>query len=354
MKTHEKKVRKIFVLIPSLNGDGPAKGAIAIANILSTLNEVYLISLKGNLERQKDILEINKSVSLEIAGRGYYEGIKRFIFLTKQKRPDIVISLCLIPDILNLVLSNNAKSILSFRTNHISGYKDIYGFLGIFIAYFHNFLPVFSYKTLVMSSDHLRILPKLAKKKCTILKNFLNPSISFPKKTLNKKEKFNIVLVSGLTRRKRIKEALDFCEKNKFYIESIHIFGDGYEKNNLISFSNKIDVKTTFYGNVKNPWEICPSNPIFLHLSKDEGFPRAMLEAMAMKIPIISSKFSGVLEYFNLEKDPILLLDDSNFKNSYRDFFLDIKNYQESDFTYDFIKSTNQNFLINDFEKVFN
>jgi len=67
--------------------------------------------------------------------------------------------------------------------------------------------------------------------------------------------------------------------------------GDGKEKVNLISLSEKLNLKhrVHFLGQVENPYKYLSKSDIFVSCSESEGFPNVLVEAMICGVPVISS-----------------------------------------------------------------
>ena len=59
---------------------------------------------------------------------------------------------------------------------------------------------------------------------------------------------------------------------------------------------NKLESHITFIGNIKNIPEFLSALDIYIQPSVTEGFPLSVLEAMASKLPIISSNAGGLKE----------------------------------------------------------
>lgn len=68
------------------------------------------------------------------------------------------------------------------------------------------------------------------------------------------------------------------------------IFGEGQERNNLTSLSKDMGISDKVFmpGLVKNPAHLLQDADIFVMPSRFEGFPNALLEAMACGLPVIS------------------------------------------------------------------
>lgn len=89
--------------------------------------------------------------------------------------------------------------------------------------------------------------------------------------------------------------------------------GEGKYKNELIRFSEKLSIADlcTFMGNVprQEVFRHLSESDIFLMVSRTEGLPRALIEAMAMGLPCIGSNVGGIPEL--LEKEMIVPKEDA-------------------------------------------
>ena len=309
MKTLDKE---IFILIPRLNGSGPSKGAIALSNLLKKSFKITLISLKENEFTYRETLDDGVE---KLEFKNYISSFFQFFKFLSKRKPVAVISFCIVPDCFNLISFGNHKKILSFRTNHSSGYKDLYGFFGFILSFIHNLFPLLSHSTIVMSSEHLKKLPKVSRKKTVVIKNFIDKFFDIPKVIFDEDLKHNLIVVSNLTKRKRVHLSIEFANQYSDFFESISIFGKGPEEKKLKEHSEDHKVNCNFFGFVDSPWKKIPKNPCFIHLSEDEGFPRAMLEAMQLNIPTITFNFTGCQEYFNPKDQVIIIKEKDNINN---------------------------------------
>ena len=103
-----------------------------------------------------------------------------------------------------------------------------------------------------------------------------------------------IVWQKGYDQLLSLLENYDFGEK----IFHILIAGDGSLRNKFIKRigENKLESYITFIGNIKNIPEFLSALDIYIQPSVTEGFPLSVLEAMASKLPIISSNAGGLKE----------------------------------------------------------
>ena len=92
-----------------------------------------------------------------------------------------------------------------------------------------------------------------------------------------------------------------------------YIIGDGPLRLNYESYlSNSIIINNVLLlGNIRSPEEYLGQADIFIHSSKGEGVSNAILEAMYMGLPIITTDTGGTLE----------ILDDNAITFSYQDYY---------------------------------
>ncbi len=88
--------------------------------------------------------------------------------------------------------------------------------------------------------------------------------------------------------------------KKKGIVCSLTWLGDGQYKNEMICLANKLNVgnEVIFAGNVSSEkvWKNLAETDIFLHISRTEGLPRAVIEAMGAGLPCIGSRVGGIPE----------------------------------------------------------
>ena len=121
------------------------------------------------------------------------------------------------------------------------------------------------------------------------------------------REKYNIkddTILIGSTGRivwqKGYDQLLSLIENYNFGGKIFHILvaGDGSLRNKFIKRigENKLESYITFIGNIKNIPEFLSALDIYIQPSVTEGFPLSVLEAMASRLPIISSNAGGLKE----------------------------------------------------------
>ena len=145
-----------------------------------------------------------------------------------------------------------------------------------------------------------------------------------------------IVHISNFRPLKRIKDVLEIFKKiNKKINSKLIMVGDGPDKKKAKEFLRKHNLKNKviFLGKTNQVDEILCSSDLFLLPSEKESFGLAALEAMALKVPVISSNAGGlkdlningnsgytsdVGDIDSMAQNAIKILTDSSLEKKYR------------------------------------
>lgn len=127
------------------------------------------------------------------------------------------------------------------------------------------------------------------------------PSLDSCHSAVKKDNIYEICCVGSITSRKGqdiIIKALSLMES--YERDKIHItfVGDGDKRKSLEEQCEKLgfNKNVSFVGNQQNVNEYLQRSDIFLLMSRDEGFPMAILEAERIGLPIISTNVAGIPE----------------------------------------------------------
>ncbi len=117
---------------------------------------------------------------------------------------------------------------------------------------------------------------------------------------VEKKSGFNIVSVGRLTDQKRFDRLLRVVSRlrREKYDIRVQILGDGELRDDLNSLCKELELDDVveFAGFVNNPYPYIKNADLMLVPSASEGFGLVVVEAMALGIPVVSTKTAGPIE----------------------------------------------------------
>ena len=123
------------------------------------------------------------------------------------------------------------------------------------------------------------------------------------------KSVFKIITVSALRVQKNHQYLVNALALLKDENISLDIYGSGPLQSSLQQLINETGAKVTLKGEVNNIHDVISNYDLFVMSSTYEGFSLAVLEAMAMKVPLLLSDIPSFREqcdttacYFNLEQ----------------------------------------------------
>lgn len=108
-----------------------------------------------------------------------------------------------------------------------------------------------------------------------------------------------LIHVSNFRKVKRVEDVLRVFDKVRKVIPSkLILIGDGPERNNIEKLCRELDTchDIKSLGKIVNPEQILSIADLFLLTSETESFGLAALEAMASKVPVISTNSGGIPE----------------------------------------------------------
>lgn len=300
-------MKKIYFIIGTLSNGGAER-------VVSNLS----LRLKDNIEREIILFGHDARIDYPYKGKLSYLDqykeknmvqkvcilIKRIIFLRKIKKrnPDaIFVSFLEYPNLLNILSGYNYNSIVSVRNfmsvQHKNGLK----------SYFWNqtIKRLYNYsKKVVAVSEQIKYdlieNYQLNKEKIEVIYNSydINRIQKLAGEELTDEEKLifenpTIITVGRLHYQKGQHHLIKSFKyvKEKISNAQLVILGEGNLKTELQDLAHKLDVADSvhFLGFQKNPFKYIARSKVFVLTSYYEGFPNALAEAMACKVPVIST-----------------------------------------------------------------
>lgn len=281
---------KIVFCIDSLNKGGAERVISILANNFSNKNEVSIITTTST----KCAYTIDNSINLFSLDNEKVNALQRLkrpyrmYKLLKKLNPDIVI--CFMPSqsfrVLLVKPLFKFKTIVSVRNDPKMEFKPLKCKLVKFL--FYNRSDGFVFQT----EDAKNYFNKKIQSRSIIIPNPIKQEFIDRKVYTGKKENV-IVSVGRLEPQKNHELLIDafYDIKDKFKNYKLIIYGEGYLREKLEKKIEKLGMKDRILlpGNVDNIAEKLEKAKLFVLTSNYEGMPNALMEAMALSLPCIST-----------------------------------------------------------------
>lgn len=144
---------------------------------------------------------------------------------------------------------------------------------------------------ILQTTQSMRYFPAYLRKKCTVLNNPLREEYMQPNES--RAEDNRIVTVGRVDENKNQKMLIDAFASiaDKYPMEQLVIYGDGVLRDSLIKYVEEIGMasRISLPGATSKVREEIKNAGIFVLTSDTEGMPNALIEAMCLGIPAIST-----------------------------------------------------------------
>ena len=283
-------------------------GGVERTNLLISeeLSKEYKIFFASNHFSNKFNSEIKKIGIKKIKLKANRTILSLFEFpkIIKEINPDLILSLQMHANVTILILNflfffNKLKIICCERLSPQSYNKSLKGKIILFLA---KIFYRFSKKIICNSSDLAKEIKNFSKSKNIVF--IYNPTLKRNLKKLSKefkskkkpffKKKRKIIISIG--RLDEVKNQIMLLRaanllKDKMIFDIV-LIGEGKNKRYLIEYAKKIGINKNLYiyNFKKNPFPYLLNSDLKILTSNFEGLPNVLIEAMALNIPIISTK----------------------------------------------------------------
>ncbi len=275
----------IMVVISNPSMGGAQKVAMNLTEWINinTDSTAHIVALSGTQQKTYDMQKMNFSV----LKKGHIIGQLRAKI--NEQKPDIVLSMGVPLSIYTVPACSRTgvKHIISERNDpkHFAG-KKIVKFVS---RLFMKTASAFVFQTIDAQEFYGSKLAKRSK----VIPNPLFNTEKMPKKPFDGERNKTIVTVGRLNSQKNQKMLIgsfaEICEKYPDY--KLIIWGEGPEKDALRSLSESLGVadKVALPGATREVLNEIYKDSLFILSSDFEGMPNALMEAMALGLPCIST-----------------------------------------------------------------
>ena len=289
--------KTILHFIVSLERGGAETMLVQVLKELKEFNNI-VVTLNDNNHFKNDF-DCDKYICLnEPAFRKLPISILKFKSLIKEYKPDLVHSHLVLPNFIarlatpvNIPLINTIHTSVSQATD----YKKP------FIRFLEKFTYNYRKPTIISVSDtamndYFNLL-RIKSNEHYVLHNFINEKkfCELPLKEA-RSSPFKIISVGSLRKGKNYLYLVEAFKKLKEQEIELHVYGTGLQQNVLQEAINEAGVKIKLKGQAQNINEILPHYDLFVMSSLFEGFSLSVLEAMAVKLPLLLSNIPSFSE----------------------------------------------------------
>ncbi len=296
--------KKIVVIINNLGIGGAERLVVdSINEMLSRKIEVYLITLK--IEKKETLfqdLNLKKTNCHLIDFQSLFDFKKLIILIKtiKEINPDVVIT--------HLWFSNTIGRIAAFISRIPIVLSFEHGFYdkskNRMVFTIDRLLQGFSTKIIAVSAflkDNL-VARGINEKKIEVIlngieiENYSNAKLSNIRNEFNLKDEFIFISVGSLIEQKNMDVLIRAFSELKEGV--LLLVGDGKERHSLNNLVNELRISNRVYflGRRSDVPNLLKSADCFVFLSRNEGLPLVIVEAMASGLPIIVSDFNSINE----------------------------------------------------------
>lgn len=293
---------KICFFIGSMIEKGGSERVLSnLTKYFSTYTDVELLTILNSriaykIDDKVNVTHLDKKEILEYKSTNKFISILKYIIrygryrkYLKKTKPDVVVSFMPEASFLSLMTpkSKKTKRIISVRNDPSKEFKNsIYKFLS---KKLYKRADGFVFQT----TDAKKYFNKEIQSKSIVIPNPINEEFIEDISITNKKNNSSIVSVGRLDSQKNHFLLIDSFKEvlSKFPDATLVIYGEGSLRNKLEEYvkKNGIEDKIKLPGRVENIKELIKEANCFVLSSNYEGMPNALMEAMALGLPVVST-----------------------------------------------------------------
>lgn len=304
-------MKKILILSKHIGLSGVTTNTLVLSKYLIKLGyKVYIASSGGYYLKDLKKLSIHHfNISFNIK-KNFFINILNLLLLVKKIKPDILHCQWQITNIYAYIASK-CFNIPFLSVLHLSDIK---------MGFLRKYSPWGDLSVAISRETYKELIYKyhINKEKITLIYNGVDLEKLKPpmiNEKLYTKKRYGIstdtIVISMVARLVEVKGAeylINAVSKvNNRYKIKIIFTGEGPLRKKLEVLAKKLKVDAEFTGWVDDVREVLCASDIFVLPSRQEGFPLAPIEAMAMMVPVIRSKTAGAYDQIKNNHNGILI-----------------------------------------------
>lgn len=283
---------KLLFYTNVLGGGGAERVMVNLANYFANqMNAEIFLFASYPYETEYEISDnvtvkyLDSDISEDSFFRKNYNYIKQLRSFIKEASPDVVLSFLPESNIRVLVASMGLgiKKVVSIRNNPKQEYSNF--FYRILAKSLYGFADAIVFQT----QEQREFFPKNIQKKSVIIMNQVNEKFF---KTDIVEERKNIVAVGRLYEQKNYKLLIEaFSKISNQITDNLIIYGDGPLREELLEIirEKNLTERIILAGRTSDVIGAIKNAKVYVLSSDYEGMPNALLEAMALGLPCIST-----------------------------------------------------------------
>lgn len=308
-------MRILFVTTSSINGGAQKHIRDTFISLCQRGEEVYLIAPKGWLtdelaDYESQLYKICPSLKTQ----------KQLVKIIRKIMPDVVNTFILSAGVMGTLAWRRVRCGKLFVTvNNQVIYEGISHVARITYPMFYRWMAKYVCAFLVKSdsvSDEVRRIvydrvPVVSIKNGVDFQRF-NRNAEFSDLRAEfgaRPDEIIVTNVAALEKHKGQRYLLEAVAQLKDYPVRLVLVGDGSDAEELYRFADSLGIlgKVSFLGRREDINNILANSDIFVLSSLHEGLPNALMEAMAMRLPCISTDVGGIRQLVTDDKKGILV-----------------------------------------------
>lgn len=297
---------KYLFVIPALNAGGAERVIVTLANDFAKKNNEVTILTFNKSDSFYNVDENVKihGLKVDISSKKWirfltipFKELSRIVrmhYFIKEYKPDLILSFLFTTNIMSVILHLiNRRPLIVSERNDPSSYNYL---VKMACKYMYPLADC-----IVCQGENVKTFFSKGKEKVKVIPNPINKS-SIPIVYSEKKNKV-VVAVGRLIPQKNFSLLIDsFSDISSLFPDhTLEIYGKGPLENQLKKKIQDLGMthRIKLMGEKKNVMHFIQNSELFVMTSNFEGFPNALVEAMASGLPVISTNFaSGIAKEY--------------------------------------------------------